>query len=121
MVTNDCIFCKIVKGDIPNQTVLEDENFLAFNDINPTRKIHVLIIPKEHYDSFDVIPPKIMAGMTEFIQKVASKLKVKESGYRLITNIGNHGGQEVPHLHFHLLAGEYAGRLVGEQRDKQEV
>ena len=107
-----CIFCKIVKGEIPNQTILEDENFLAFNDINPTRKIHVLIIPKEHYDSFDVIPPKIMSGMTEFIQKVAGVLGVKESSYRLITNIGDHGGQEVHHLHFHLIGGEPVGRLV---------
>lgn len=107
-----CIFCKIVKGEIPNQTILEDENFLAFNDINPTRKIHVLIIPKEHYDSFDVMPPKVMALMTEFIQKVASKLDVRQSGYRLITNIGNDGGQEVHHLHFHLIGGEPAGRLV---------
>lgn len=54
-----CIFCKIVNGEIPNQTVLEDENFLAFNDINPARKIHVLIIPKVHYDSFDVMPQKL--------------------------------------------------------------
>ena len=107
-----CIFCKIVKGEIPNQTILEDENFLAFNDINPTRKIHVLIIPKEHYVSFDVTPPKIMSEMTEFIQKVAAKLNVKESGYRLITNIGEHGGQEVHHLHFHLIGGEPVGRLV---------
>ena len=107
-----CIFCKIVKGEIPNQTILEDENFLAFNDINPTRKIHVLIIPKEHYDSFDVIPPKIMSGMTEFIQKVAGVLGVKESGYRLITNVGDDGGQEVHHLHFHLIGGEAVGRLV---------
>ena len=107
-----CIFCKIVKGEIPNQTVLENEDFLAFNDINPARKIHVLIIPKQHYDSFDVIPPKIMAGMTEFIQKVASKLEIKNSGYRLITNIGDDGGQEVNHLHFHLLGGEPVGKLV---------
>ena len=107
-----CIFCKIVKGEIPNQTILEDENFLAFNDINPTRKIHVLIIPKEHYTSFDVTPPKIMSNMTEFIQKVAGVLDVKESGYRLITNIGNDGGQEVHHLHFHLIGGEPVGRLV---------
>jgi histidine triad (HIT) family protein len=107
-----CIFCKIVKGEIPNQTILEDENFLAFNDINPTRKIHVLIIPKEHYDSFDVVPSNIMAAMTAFIQKVAAKLDIKQSGYRLITNIGDHGGQEVHHLHFHLIGGEPVGRLV---------
>ena len=107
-----CIFCKIVKGEIPNQTILEDEKFLAFNDINPTRKIHVLIIPKEHYASFDVTPPQIMFDMTQFIQKVASVLDVQGSGYRLITNIGEHGGQEVHHLHFHLIGGEPAGRLV---------
>ena len=107
-----CIFCKIVKGEIPNQTILENENFLAFNDINPTRKIHVLIIPKEHYASFDVTPPQIMSEMTGFIQKVAGVLGVKESGYRLITNIGDDGGQEVHHLHFHLIGGEPVGRLV---------
>lgn len=107
-----CIFCKIVKGEIPNKTVLEDENFLCFHDINPTRKIHVLVIPKEHYESFDVVPPKVMEGLTEFTQKVAKELNVSQSGYRLITNIGEHGGQEVPHLHFHLIGGEPAGRLV---------
>lgn len=107
-----CIFCKIVKGEIPNQTILEDEKFLAFNDINPTRKIHVLIIPKEHYVSFDVIPSPIMAEMTEFIQKVAGILDVKQSGYRLITNVGDDGGQEVHHLHFHIIGGEPVGRLV---------
>lgn len=110
-----CIFCKIVKGEIPNQTILEDENFLAFNDINPTRKIHVLIIPKEHHVSFDVTPPQVMLEMTEFIQKVSAVLDVKESGYRLITNIGNDGGQEVHHLHFHLIGGEPVGRLVRKQ------
>ncbi len=112
-----CIFCKIVAGEIPNKTVLEDENFLCFHDINPTRKIHVLIIPKAHYESFDVVPPSVMSGLTEFTQKVAKKLDVSQSGYRLITNIGKDGGQEVPHLHFHLIGGEPAGRLV---RDKQE-
>lgn len=113
-----CIFCKIVKGEIPNQTILEDENFLAFNDINPTRKVHVLIIPKEHYDSFQVTPTNIMSSMSEFIQKVATKLNIDESGYRLITNVGNHGGQEVHHLHFHMIGGESVGRLV---RDKEDI
>lgn len=107
-----CIFCKIVNGEIPNKTVLEDENFLCFHDINPTRKIHVLIIPKKHYDSFEQTPPTIMSDMCEFIQKVSKKLGVNEDGYRLITNIGENGGQEVSHLHFHLLGGEPVGRLV---------
>ena len=106
------IFKKIIDKEIPATIIYEDEDFLAFNDINPTRKIHVLIIPKKHYESFDVTPPEVMAGMTEFIQKVASKLGVKESGYRLITNIGDDGGQEVHHLHFHLIGGEPVGRLV---------
>lgn len=110
-----CIFCKIVEGEIPNKTVLENENFLAFEDINPSAKVHVLIIPKAHYASFDVFPAEMMCEMTSFIHEVAAKLNVKESGYRIITNIGDHGGQEVLHLHFHLLAGEYVGRLVGQK------
>ncbi|MCJ8326044.1 MAG: histidine triad nucleotide-binding protein [Campylobacterales bacterium] len=107
-----CIFCKIVNGEIPNKTLLEDDDFLAFEDINPSRKIHALVIPKQHISSFDVMPPKVMGEMTAFIQKLASKLEIKDSGYRVITNIGEHGGQEVKHLHFHILAGEYVGKLV---------
>ena len=107
-----CLFCKIVSGDIPNKTVLENEEFLAFEDINPQAKIHVLIIPKIHVDSFNEITPNIMASMTTFIQEVALTLGVKSDGYRLITNIGQNGGQEVGHIHFHLLAGEQLGKLV---------
>ncbi len=112
-----CIFCKIVSGEIPNQTILENEDFLAFNDINPTRKIHVLIIPKKHYESFQETPADIMSSMSKFIQEVANKVGVDKSGYRLITNIGKDGGQEVSHLHFHLIGGEAVGKLV---RDKVE-
>ncbi|RXJ87449.1 histidine triad nucleotide-binding protein [Arcobacter sp. CECT 8985] len=111
-----CIFCKIVNGEIPNNTILENEEFLSFYDINPAAKIHALIIPKKHYESFDDIQPELMANMTKFIHEVAQKLNVREDGYRLITNIKEHGGQEVPHLHFHLLAGEYVGRLVGNKK-----
>ena len=106
-----CIFCKIVDGEIPNKTVLEDENFLAFEDINPSAKIHILIIPKTHIESFNEITPEIMGNMTTFIQEVTKKINVKEDGYRLITNIGNNGSQEVKHIHFHLLAGEQLGAL----------
>jgi histidine triad (HIT) family protein len=106
-----CIFCKIIEGEIPNKTVLENENFLAFEDINPQAKIHVLIIPKVHVQSFNEMTPNIMAEMTTFIQEVALSLGVKSDGYRLITNIGQNGGQEVGHIHFHLLAGEQLGAI----------
>lgn len=114
-----CIFCKIIEGEIPNKTVLEDENFLAFEDINPAAKIHILVIPKVHYKSFHEIPAELMSDMTIFIRKVADKLNLKENGYRLITNIGDDGGQVVHHLHFHILGGEYVGRLVGEKVREQ--
>ena len=107
-----CIFCKIIDGDIPNTTILENENFLAFEDINPQAKIHILIIPKIHIQSFNEVTSNIMSEMTKFIQEVALTVGVKHDGYRLITNIGNNGGQEVGHLHFHLLAGEQLGKLV---------
>jgi len=107
-----CIFCKIINKEIPNKTILEDDNFLAFEDINPQAKIHALIIPKLHIESFNEMTPNIMSQMTTFIQEVALTLGVKSDGYRLITNIGQNGGQEVGHIHFHLLAGEQLGRLV---------
>ncbi len=107
-----CIFCKIVKGEIPNNTVLENENFLAFEDINPQSKIHVIVIPKVHVKSFADVSGDIMSNMTNFIQDVTKKLNIDEDGYRLITNIGINGGQEVPHLHFHILAGQKVGKLV---------
>ena len=107
-----CIFCKIVSGDVPNKTVLENENFLAFEDINPQAKIHIVIIPKVHIQSFNEMTPNIMSEMTSFIQEVTLTLGVKSDGYRLITNIGDNGGQEVKHMHFHILAGEKLGSLV---------
>ncbi|MCK5294299.1 MAG: histidine triad nucleotide-binding protein [Arcobacteraceae bacterium] len=107
-----CLFCKIINGDIPNKTVLENENFLAFEDINPSAKIHILIIPKVHIQSFNEMTSNIMQEMTPFIQEVALTLGVKRDGYRLITNIGQNGGQEVEHIHFHLLAGEQLGSIL---------
>ena len=107
-----CIFCKIVSGDIPNKTVLENDDFLAFEDINPQANIHVLVIPKVHYKSFHDTPAEVMAGISSFIKEVAEKLEVEKDGYRLITNIGDNGGQEVHHLHFHILAGQKIKGLV---------
>lgn len=100
-----CIFCKIVNNEIPNNTVAENENFLAFHDLYPKAPIHILVIPKIHVDSFQDVSPKMMAGMTSFIQEITTKVGVDKTGYRLITNNGEDGGQEVNHLHFHILGG----------------
>lgn len=100
-----CIFCKIVNKEIPNNTVHESEHFLAFNDLYPKAPIHILIIPKTHVDCFQDVTPETMAGLTVFAQEVATKVGIDKSGYRLVTNNGQDGGQEVYHLHFHMLGG----------------
>ena len=107
-----CIFCDLIEGKIPSTKILENDNFLAFEDINAQAKIHALIIPKVHIQSFNEMTSNVMADMTTFIQEVALTLGVKTDGYRLITNVGQNGNQEVKHIHFHLLAGEQLGRLV---------
>ncbi len=98
------IFEKIVDREIPAKIVLENEEFMAFDDIAPKAPIHVLIIPKKLVKDFNYVNAELMGKMSEFILEVVDVLGVRESGYRLITNIGSDGGQEVPHLHFHLLA-----------------
>ena len=104
----DCLFCKIVKGEIPSQKVYEDENIYAFKDINPATPIHVLIIPKKHYNNILDVKEQdtmIYADIFSAINKIAEKLGIQEDGFRIISNCGRDSGQEVMHLHFHLLAG----------------
>lgn len=100
-----CLFCKISHREIPSNTVKEDEAFFAFHDINPKAPVHVLVIPKTHYDSFNDIPAELMGKMGVFMQEVARDLGIDQSGYRIISNIGEDGGQEVKHLHFHIVGG----------------
>ncbi|MDX9814201.1 MAG: histidine triad nucleotide-binding protein [Sulfurimonas sp.] len=100
-----CIFCKIINKELPSNIVLEDENFLAFHDINPKAPVHILAIPKKHVDSFHEVDAKTMEGLTLFMQEVTRKVGIDKSGYRVITNIGEDGHQEVKHLHFHILGG----------------
>lgn len=100
-----CLFCKIVNKEIPSNVILENENFLAFHDINPKAPVHILAIPKIHIDSFNEVSGDIMSGMSEFIKEIAKETNIDKSGYRVITNIGDNGGQEVKHLHFHVLGG----------------
>ncbi len=113
------IFAKILRGEIPCNKIYEDEFILSFYDINPQKKIHALVISKGKYidlDDFSVnASPDEMVGLLKGINIVAKKLKISVDagrGYRTLTNISEHGGQEVPHLHFHLFGGEKVGKIV---------
>ncbi len=113
------IFAKIIRGEIPCNKIYEDEFILSFYDINPQKKIHALVIPKGKYvdlDDFSLNASKEeIVGLLKGINKVAKKLGISSdagNGYRALANISNHGGQEVPHLHFHLFGGENVGRMV---------
>ncbi|EEO26153.1 histidine triad nucleotide-binding protein [Helicobacter winghamensis] len=99
------VFEKIIKGEIPCNKVLENDDFLAFHDIAPKAPIHVLAIPKKFAKDFQELEPQEMAGLTSFIQEVAKLLGLDKSGYRIISNVGVDGGQEIPYLHFHILGG----------------
>lgn len=99
------VFEKIVSGEIPSNKVLENDKFLAFHDINPKAPVHILVIPKKCYENFQVVDPEVMSEMTAFIQEVTRVYGLDKAGYRIISNCGENGGQEVPHLHFHILGG----------------
>ncbi len=104
----DCIFCKIAKGEIPTSFVFESENVVAFNDLNPVAPVHVLIIPKEHFESVNDLNESKMClvqDMTLAAKSIAESLGIKEEGYRLIINNGKEAGQEIGHLHMHLIGG----------------
>ena len=103
----DCIFCKIIKGEIPSDKVYEDDEILAFKDINPIAPIHVLIIPKKHIDSINEInnEDELLIGKIFIVIKKLAKEFNLDNGYRIVNNCGEDGGQAVKHLHFHLLGG----------------
>ena len=111
----NCIFCKIIKGEIPSSKIYEDEEILAFKDINPAAPIHILVIPKKHITSLAHMQDgdeKLVGKIYKIINEIAEKQGVKEKGYRVIVNCGEDGGQEVGHLHFHLLAGAKLGEKI---------
>ena len=104
----DCIFCKIIAGEIPSQKVYEDETVYAFKDINPMAPVHVLIVPKQHIASVNEVTAEnsaVIAHIYEVASQLAKELDVAEDGYRIVTNCGKNAGQTVFHLHFHLLGG----------------
>ena len=113
----DCLFCKIIKGEIPSEKVYEDEDILAFKDIEPAAPIHILVIPKKHIDSLaqiQEVDEAVIGKIYRVINIIAEEQGFKENGYRVIVNCGKDGGQEVMHLHFHLLAGKKLGEKIVE-------
>lgn len=100
-----CIFCKIVNKELPSNLVAENDDFLAFHDINPHAPVHILAIPKQHTESFHTADAKMLEGLSSFAKEIATTMGIDKTGYRIVTNIGEDGGQEVPHLHLHILGG----------------
>lgn len=108
MKDDNCLFCKIIAGDIPSSKVYEDENVFAFRDINPQAPVHILVVPKEHIacaNDIDSTNSAIVAHVFESIAKIAHAEGL-DKGYRVINNCGEYGGQTVMHLHFHIIGGE---------------
>ena len=110
------IFARILRGELPSNTVYEDDHVLAFNDINPLAPTHILVIPKGPYVSWDDFSEKAsdgeISGFTRAIGKIAREAGLVEQGYRVLANVGMNSGQEVPHLHAHIFAGRPLGPML---------
>lgn len=104
----ECIFCKIANKEIPAESIYEDEQILAFNDIHPIAPVHVLIIPKEHIPTIDDLEERhrdLAGKMILVARNIARDLNISENGYKLLFRVKHHGGQEVDHIHLHLIGG----------------
>jgi diadenosine tetraphosphate (Ap4A) HIT family hydrolase len=110
------IFARILRGEIPNKTVYEDEHVLAFHDIAPQAPTHILVIPKGAYVSWDDFSERAgegeIAAFVRAVGRIAREAGLVDPGYRLLANVGQHGGQEVPHLHVHIFAGQPLGPML---------
>jgi histidine triad (HIT) family protein len=103
---SDCIFCKIINGEIPSDIIYEDDKVIAFNDVNPQSPVHFLVIPKEHIESLNHLDHEnsyLIEHIFLVISKLAKETGIDEKGYRVVHNCGENGGQTVPHIHFHVL------------------
>ena len=108
MAEEECIFCKIAKGQIPCKMVYEDDKVIAFKDISPEAPIHVIIIPRQHIVNLNLLKQdevEIIGHIFMVAKKIVKTLGIDKSGYRIVNNCGEQGGQTVQHLHFHLLGG----------------
>ena len=112
---DDCIFCKIANKEIPSNIVYEDDMVIAFNDLNPVAPVHILVVPKKHMtDILNVEKEdmKYIEAVVEAIQKITKEKGIAESGFRVVNNCGEDGGQTVKHIHFHIIGGEKLGGMA---------
>ena len=108
MTTNDCLFCKIINKEIPSEFIFEDDSFVVFKDINPQAPVHLLIVPKKHIRSINDIKLKDYQIISEIIvvaKNMAKEQGIDRSGYKLVFNVEKGGGQEIFHIHLHLIGG----------------
>lgn len=116
MMTDECIFCRIIRKEVPSQPIHEDHDLLAFPDISPVAPVHVIIVPKEHMVNLNEAGAKdvaVLGKMLRLAAKIANEKGVAESGYRVVINNGEDGGQVVSHLHLHLIGGKSLGHKLG--------
>lgn len=112
---DDCLFCKIAKKEIPANVVYEDDEVICFHDIEPLTPVHVLVVPKAHYQNIcDNVPAHTLEAIAHGIQEVSKITGVDKTGFRAITNTGADSGQSVPHLHVHVLGGKKLNPTAGE-------
>ncbi len=112
----DCIFCRIVAGEVPGEIIYQDERVIVFPDINPKAPVHLLIVPKKHIPSLTHLPEAdspLTGHMVNIANRMAKEKGISEGGYRLVVNCGEEGGQAVPHLHMHLLGGRRLSDELG--------
>ena len=116
MHVEDCLFCKIALGEIPSEIVYEDDEVIAFKDIQPLAPVHLLVIPKNHLRSLNDVTSEyetLIGHLFGVIRRLAEEFGIVESGYRVVTNTGADGGQIIGHLHFHLLGGQALNAKIG--------
>ena len=107
---DDCIFCKLANGEIPTDLLYQDDLVAAFRDANPQAPVHVLVVPRDHYDDIvDDVPAEVLKAMADAVTVIAEKEGIAESGFRVIMNTGDAAGQTVHHLHMHVLGGRDLG------------
>ena len=109
MMDENCIFCKIIKGDIPSNKVYEDDKMIAIHDVAPAAPVHVLLLPKEHTANVTTADSALVAYMLSKVKEIAEKTGIYEKGFRVVMNTGEDGGQTVNHLHIHVIGGKALG------------